>query len=295
MYRQSAVTYADLIADLEQALAWLESMGISTATKRHAMYLRTLRKIDREWRARGEMRASDVPVSAKLMTTSAAEAFQLIRVWRAFAGREPDGLKRKLRTFAGGPPLERDERPAKSGNSARDIGFELEVAAFLSQAGPVDFSRGVDVAVPLRGMSFLLECKRPSSLAMVAKNLDRAATQIVGELRKTRLVNYGVPAISVAKAEWPGGVVLGASRISQVHGSLRAWVARIDRDYLAPWFSRRSDSRLAAVLVHIPYEVELSDSPPMPSVQFWMISGCSKDKPAHRDLLALMAYLGLPE
>jgi hypothetical protein len=47
MYRQSVVTFSEAIADLEQALAWLESMRISTATKRHATYLRTLKMIDK--------------------------------------------------------------------------------------------------------------------------------------------------------------------------------------------------------------------------------------------------------
>jgi len=205
VYRQSAVTYAETISDLKNALAWLEGMGISTRTKRHATYLRTLKTIDEQWRQRGDMRASDLRLGSKpmtiaqkskLMTTAAAEAFQLIRIWRAFAEREPNGLLRKLKAFAGGPILERDENPKKSGNSARDFGFELEVAAYFNGVGAVDLTRGVDVVVPFLGMSLFLECKRPSSEAMIAENLDRAADQIMGGLGKTRLASYIIPAIS---------------------------------------------------------------------------------------------------
>jgi hypothetical protein len=295
MYRQRVVTYSELLADLENALAWLESMAISTGTKRHATYLRTLKRVDKEWRARGDMRASDVPVESKLMTTAAAEALQLVRIWRAFDGREARGLRGKLKTFAGGPVLERDERPKKAGNSARDVGFELEVAAYFSRVGAVDLSAGVDVVVLFQGMSILLECKRPSSEGMIAENLDRASEQIMGELGSTRLASYGIPAISVVKAEWAGGVVLGASMMDQVHGSLKSWAARVDREYLGPWFQRRTDERMVAVLVHIPYEADFQDAPPMPSVEFSLIAGCWPGTVPYSDLLKLKASLDVPE
>jgi hypothetical protein len=289
------VTFAEVITDLEKALAWLEGMRISTGTKRHATYLRTLKMIDKEWQARGDMRAADVPVDPKLMTTAAAEAFQVIRVWRAFAGREPRGLRKKLRILAGGPVLEREENPAKSGNSARDCGFELEVAAYFSGVGDVDLTRGVDVVVPFQGMSLFLECKRPSSAAMIAENLDRASDQIMDELGGTRLASYGIPAISVVKAEWAGGVVFKATKMAQVHGTLRSWMKRVDEDYLGPWFRRQTDGRMLAVLVHIPYEGEFDDAPPMPSVQFSLIVGCSPGTVAHNDFVKLKTSLGVPD
>lgn len=304
MYRQRTVTYAETISDLEGALAWLEGMGISTGTKRHATYLRTLKKIDEQWRERGDMRASDLRLGpktmttaqkAKLMTTAAAEAFQLIRIWRAFAGREPNGLLRKLKAFAGGPILEREENPKKSGNNARDIGFELDVAVYFNGVGPVDLTRGVDVVVPFLGVSLFLECKRPSSEGMIAENLDRAAEQIMGELDKTRLASYGIPVISVVKAEWPGGVVLGASREGQIHRSLKSWADRVDKEYVGPWFLKRTDQRMVAVFVHIPYNADIEDSPPRPSVQFSIIAGCPRGSAAHNDLVKLMTSLGVPE
>lgn len=295
VYRQSPVTYSELIADLEKAMAWLDGLGISTGTKRHAGYLRTLKKIDKEWRARGDMRASDVPIAPKLMTTAGAEAFRLISVWRVFAGSEPEGLVRKLKTYAGGPVLEREENPRKAGNSARDVGFELEVAAYFNSVGTVELKRGVDVVVQFQGMSLFLECKRPSSAGMIGENLDRAEEQIMGELNETRLASYGIPAISVAKSEWPGGAVFGASRTEQIQRSLQSWAERIDRDFVGPWFLRRTDQRLVAVLVHIPYEAELQGAPPMPSVQFSVIGGCQPGSAAHNDLLKLKVMLGVPE
>lgn len=295
MYRQSVVTFSGAIEDLERAIGWLDGQGISMRTKRHATYLRTLEIINREWQARGDMRACDVPVEPKLMTTSAAEAFQLIRIWRAFAGREPKGLLPRLKVFAGGPVLESEEKPVKSGNSARDVGFELEVAAYFNGVGAVDLTGGVDVVVPFQGLTVFLECKRPSSEGMIAENLDRAADQLERELSKTRLASYGIPAISVAKAEWAGGVVLAASTIGQVLGSLHSWAARFDRQHLGPWFRKQTDRRLAAVLVHIPYEADLDDAPPTPSVQFFMIAGCSPGTAAHSDLLRLKTSLGVPE
>jgi hypothetical protein len=228
------------------------------------------------------------------MTTSIAESFQLTKIWRAFAGREPNGLRAKIKTFAGGPVLDREENPARSGNSARDIGFELEVAAYFNGVGVVDLTRGVDVVVPFQGLTIFLECKRPSSEGMIAENLDRAADQIVSELNKTRMASYGIPAISVVKAEWAGGVVLGASTTEQIHGSLRSWAARVDRQYLGPWFRRQTEQRMVAVLVHIPYEAEFEAAPPMPSVQFFMIAACSPGSIAHSDLVKLKTLLGVP-
>jgi hypothetical protein len=292
VFQHSSVTYTETISDFEKAIAWLEGMGISTRTKRHAKYLRTLKTIDEEWQKRGDMRASDIPIEPKLMTTSAAEAFQLIRIWRAFADRPPEGLKAKLKILAGGPSLEAQENPAKSGNSARDCGFELEVAASFSGLGDVELKRGVDVAVSHQGISLFVECKRPSSPTMIAENLDRAAEQIMSELNATRLASYGIPAISVVKSEWAGGVVIKATTMPQLHHALRSWTARVDKDYLAPWFRRQSDSRMVAVLLHIPYEGDFKDEPPMAGVQLNLVIGCRPRTVAHRDLMRLRASLG---
>lgn len=293
MYRRSEHTYAEILADLEQALSWLGSARVSTKTKRHATYLGSLKLIDHAWRARGAMRAEDVPIDAKLMTTSFAEAFRLITIWRAFAGREPSGLAAKLKAFAKGPVLEREERPAKSGNSARDIGFELEMAAYFSAAGPVDLTRGVDVVVSFNGIAAHIECKRPSSVGMIGENLDRAGRQLQRELNKTRLASYGIVAISLAKAEWAAGVVLGASRMDQIHASLQAWTKRIDREYLAPWFQTQTDQRMLAVLVHIPYDADFENEPPFPSVQCDLIVRRSPGGHALQDLTKLRTLLGV--
>jgi len=96
------------------------------------------------------------------------------------------------------------------------------------------------------------------------------------------------------KAEWTGGVVFGASMMDQIHGGLQSWMARVDREYLGPWFRRQTDKRMVAVLVHIPYEAEFEGAPPMPSVQFGLIVGCPPGSAAHNDLVKLKTSLGVP-
>ena len=50
MFALSSKGYAEIIANLERALVWIESMGVPAQTSRYAAYLRTLKKIDKRWR-----------------------------------------------------------------------------------------------------------------------------------------------------------------------------------------------------------------------------------------------------
>ncbi len=277
-----------MIAELEQAVAWLESFGIAIRTKRHAIYLRYLKLIDKRWREAGNMRAADVPIDPKRMETAAFEAAQLIRIWQAFAESPPDGLDAKLKIYAGGPELEREERPSKSGNSARDCGFELDVAVHFRAAGPINLTEGVDVVVRFQTMPIFIECKRPSSQQMVAENLDRATDAIMLQLNHTALSSYGMPAISIAKVEWVGGVVLQGNSAAALENALTSWMARFDKDYIQPWFPTLRDGRLIAVLLHIPYVGYIGDSPSIVGVQLGLIgSRFVQGTIAHRDLAKL--------
>jgi hypothetical protein len=222
------------------------------------------------------------------METAAFEAAQLIRIWQAFAESPPEGLEARLKTYASGPELEREERPAKSGNSSRDCGFELDVAAHFRGAGSISLTQGVDVVVRFRTMPIFIECKRPSSQQMVAENLDRATDAIMVELGNTSLASYGVPAISIAKVDWAGGVVIKGDSTAALESALTAWMAHFDKDYIQPWFPKLTDGRLIAVLLHIPYVGYIGESPSIVGVQMGLIgSRFVQGTIAHRDLVQL--------
>jgi hypothetical protein len=292
MFQLTDVDYSALIAELEEAIAWIDGFGLPVGATRYGAYLRALKLVDKRWRE-GATRADEIPIDPKLMETAAWEAALIGRVARGLRQHSAASLVQKLRVLVSGPILERDEKTANSGNRARDCGFELDVAAYFSTAGVVDLTRGVDVVGSFRTMPLFIECKRPSSRRKVAENLDEASAQILTELSATGLACYGIPAISVAKVDWAGGVVIHAKTREALEESLRSWFDRFDRAYLQPWFPRQKDGRLSAVLVHIPYTGYIGDSATITGTEIALVqSRLLQGTWAHRDLAGLVQALG---
>lgn len=293
MFRLSTTGFETMISELEQAMEWLAGLSISTTRSRFAEYLRTLKRIDRRWRE-GATRADEIPVDPILMETAALEAWQLVRTWRGLRDQPPAGLARKLALMVDGPVLEINERSTNSGNSARDSGFELDVAAFFSNAGAVDLTRDVDVTLNARGIPHFIECKRPSSQKRLSKNLNEASSQIMVELGRSRLACYGIAAISAAKAHFRGWPLIRGRTIEEIRAAIRSWMKRFDDSFLAPWFARQRDGRVVAVLVHFPYIAYTGDSPTILGNEYYLIARkFIRGTRAHSDLEGLTRSLEL--
>jgi hypothetical protein len=138
------------------------------------------------------------------------------------AHNQREELRERLSRIIGGAETRINDRP---GNIARNTAFELSIASRLSQVGyEVDFSSVTDVIANRDGFDFIIECKRPNSIAAVRRNFERA----MGQLR-TRLANraeaHGVIALSSSVAMNPTGGFLRVQSIDE----LRETVSNLQR------------------------------------------------------------------
>ncbi|MGH9366399.1 MAG: hypothetical protein ACRD3M_01835, partial [Thermoanaerobaculia bacterium] len=283
---------ADLIADLESAIAWVSSRGVRAQRSRYATYLRTIRQIEAR-RKQGATRAKDIPVDPLMMENAFREALQLARIAHGLRDEDNEHVRDKLRVLIGGPALEGDEKEINSGNRARNCAFELDVAACLAPIARPDFSTGVDVTVRHSGVSFLIECKRTFSLRKLATNLRDAGRQITEELEKTGLAAYGVVALSAAKMHWHAGALIRTKSFMEIDAAIHKWIGQFDRRHVNPWLRRQGERRLAGVLVHLPYTAYVGDSPTVVGTQFILLNRYGPRTIAYSDLSKLFGRVQL--
>ena len=284
MMRSSS--FESVITQLDSAIGWVASHDVRSRPSRYATYLETIQRIEKRWRE-GATRADEISVDPVLMETAFREGIQLIRIATAFRGRHVEGMLPKLKRLIDGPVLEGDERSSNSGHVGRDTGFELEVAAYFSSAGYVEFPPDIDLVLHAGGISYYFECKRPSSPQKLRPNLNRARTQLIHRLSQTRMTSYGVVALSASKVHWSPGALLTVTSVASLRDSVTVWLARFDREHITTWLHAQPDNRLAAVLVHLPYTAYVGDSPPISTSEFFLLGRHGRGSQLAKDLRRL--------
>ncbi len=184
---------ARFTGQLKAAVSWLEGLGIRVESTRFTRYLKELHDVlsDSERVAR-----KDDP-QFELILEAFDSGAELVYIHREFHNKQSDEFLLRLREFAKGTYLQREESPRASSNRSRNHGFELYFGAQLSKAGfGVEFSDTADLqlASPL----FRFECKRPQSAGKVEANLKAARDQLGRPVDRDESVN--VIALSVGKS-----------------------------------------------------------------------------------------------
>ena len=128
------------------------------------------------------------------------EASELAIITKAFKGVEPTGLISKLSELLKGTNAYLAENRSSS-NRARNVAFEILVGARFKLAGyDVDFPPTSDLRIIKDKYEILFECKRPSSLKKLDKNISCARKQLKRSYRGTNKRNrLGIIAIDVSK------------------------------------------------------------------------------------------------
>lgn len=109
-----------------------------------------------------------------------------------------DIARRKLAHIVAGPALPRDENPAS--NQARNIQFEITLAALLQRAGYAPhIGEHPDLLVTVDDTDYAIECKRMFSAAKVGTRISEAGKQLHRDKHQVRAGTRGIVAISVAR------------------------------------------------------------------------------------------------
>ena len=154
-------SYADLASELSTVEAWLTSFGLNVAPTRLGYYRRRLDALIAS-HASGTIEEDFSGDEVTDFILMFGEFQELIYIQRHLSQERHLGLPEKLRDIIGGPALTRGEALESAANHARNILFELTLAATLVAAGFPLLPSGIcDLCTSFEGRRVLIECKRP--------------------------------------------------------------------------------------------------------------------------------------
>ena len=193
-------SFSDIVADARAAKEWLEDNGVATERTRFGSYLRDAEAVEKMWRIDyGAEQVHKKGIYPLLVSLSEADAIgQACRILGSQSPTQGE-LARKLKICIKGPVLPEDESSSTNSNQARNIFFELRLAAKCAQAGlrPA-LGESPDIRLRVNDCSFHIECKRVGSWNALKNGVRKAMRQLDASLARDRSA-YGVIAFDVSK------------------------------------------------------------------------------------------------
>jgi hypothetical protein len=196
--------YSEILRDLEAFLALCGALGLEqdVAASRFSGYRARIHDLSREI---GRLRAGESPIP--IYKTLAAELPKhLVALSESlevggivpFMKKSPaEALKPRLKVVLSGPEMPSDEDQAS--NQARNIQFELWLAATLSRAGASVALAEPDLRCKIGNISILAACKRLFSGKKLTKRINDATAQLQRGLSGLDNGTSGIIAVSLSR------------------------------------------------------------------------------------------------
>src|SRR6185436_12943722 len=169
----SAVAFEELIPWLTHAIDWFGKSGIDISPTRLGRYRRLLAEVLQLQQTLDWQRAAEnFPGYINALFC----AYDIAAIYAAFNdGAHNELIQPRLHHSVGGAVSLQDESVSASGNFARNMEFELVVAAHLLRGGARLIASDVsDVVVSLKGATAFIECKRLQSERGVESAVSKA-------------------------------------------------------------------------------------------------------------------------
>ncbi len=195
-------SYEEILKRLTNGLAFCCSIGLKSPAEkgRFSHYQNRIKRLIRIAR-QGE----DLPAKEKQhifgqlqeYLVALSEGFEFGDIISRLQHLPREVLAPKLKTILKGPLLPSDENA--NSNDARNVLFELNIAARLKHAG-IEPSLGEhpDVRCEIAGKTLFIECKRPLTETRLGENIEHAANQLLTDLASVPDA-VGIIAVSVSK------------------------------------------------------------------------------------------------
>lgn len=241
------IRFQDILMTLEGLDSWLEKLGICSNTDRIHQAIETVRVAQRGFE---RFRATKEPSKIGHNSTyhfGLVEALEFCDVFRAFEHERVEVLRPKLERILKGPF--RPEEETTDNADARNVMFELALAALWRLRG-ADVSIGEpDVTLRLDGVPYFVECKRPFRETSIRANIREATRQLKGKLDSAgEGGSMGIVAISVSRILNPGTKIFKApTEKSDLLGEL---LERMMYENKRHWPRSDHHPRVVAALFH---------------------------------------------
>jgi hypothetical protein len=177
LYTFSEIKFEQELSILEQLSQWLFKIGISIDGTRFCKLLDLVRDIVHHYKSDKVSQLLKKYDKATLWI-ALIDATAFIRVFLGFKDTKSHDLPRaKLKEILDGPLLPWNESPDAGNIHARNILFELEMAAWFKRAG-LEVTNYDDIQFNFMKHTFNVQCKRIHSSRKIGDNVASAADQI---------------------------------------------------------------------------------------------------------------------
>ena len=168
-------TYIAASARLDEACAWLESLGINHSPTRVGRYRKIFAALARHQTA-NTLEAFFDNYSLMSFVNAAHEVAELVRMYEGLSQHRDASLVSRLRDALKGHELFVMDDNDRSG---RDFTLELSIASKFARAGlPVDFGHQADLRTQYAGHELFVECKRLKSVNQVERRIKEGLAQL---------------------------------------------------------------------------------------------------------------------
>jgi len=181
-HADATIGYAGLLQELDGAIAWLTALGAEPgADSRYTEYRASVAELVNEYQ-KPNWRPNEATLDR--LYGALYEASDLLTIQTGLrGGDEIAGLTDRLRDLVQGPARVTDEELIDGGIHARNVGFELVVAARLKSSGyPPRLDERGDVVFALGDQRVVTECKRPRRSETVVRCLEQARQQALNDI-----------------------------------------------------------------------------------------------------------------
>jgi hypothetical protein len=213
-----ASTFEELIPRLTNAIEWFGGTGVRISPTRLGHYRRLLAEI---LELQQTLNLQQATAKFPHYVNALFCAHDIAAIFTAFKNGAYNALiQSRLRQSVGGPVLLQDESASASGNFARNIEFELVVAAHLVTGGvSLVESHVSDVTAALEGATVFIECKRLQSERGVETTLSKAKDQLRAAYdMHVGADDVGFIAFDITKTCTARSQVLRVASLDDVHG-----------------------------------------------------------------------------
>jgi hypothetical protein len=248
---QSSFGYEGILEDLERALGFCSSLGLTEEASegRFLDYrgrLQRLVEVVTRARAGSELSSEEhahlesETVRYRMAVSEALEFGQLIPFLKT---RPQTQVRRRLRKVLAGPSLPSEEDPVS--NEARNIQFELFLASQIWKAGfQPELGEHPDVKVHIEEFDFLIECKRLYSVARLGDRIQDAGVQLRHDLESHPQSGRGLVAISLSRVMNPTDEAPLIASADAGRAALEAWLSTVS-EHAAPFYWKLIEESVA--------------------------------------------------
>lgn len=286
-------TYIAASAELDEACAWLDGLGINFSRTRIGRYKALFASLAKH-QQEGTLDGFYDEYTFQEWVNAAYEAAELVRMYEGLGAQNEPTLVARLRDALKGHELYVLDDNDRSG---RDFSFELSIAAKFARAGLViDFGDDADLKTEIDGRTFYVECKRIKSETKARQRVKSGLAQLSRRYESTEQPAdaRGILVVSIGKMVNSELGLLEAENSNALGEKSFAYNAAFIKQYRSNW-QANVDQRTLGVAVVLDSPGILTSNQQLITCHEVTMNNCVLPNTPSYDLLVHVAHRVFPK